>query len=104
MPLLYVSAAFLTGLLIGPLTAWPVWLPAVPAPLFLCAIFIRRHRKALILAAVCLLALAGGALRYQSSLHALDSAMLQYYNGRGEAKVTGTVADYPQVKGSSLEF
>jgi competence protein ComEC len=104
MPLLYISAAFLTGLLIGPLTAWPVWLPAVPAPLFLCAIFIHRHRKALILAAVCLLALAGGALRFQSSLHAPDSAMLQYYNGRDGAKITGIVADYPQVKGSSLEF
>ncbi len=104
MPLLFISAAFLTGLLIGPLTAWPVWLIAVPAPLFLCAIIIRRHRKALIIAAVCLLALAGGALRYQSSLHTVDSTMLQYYNGRGYAKITGTVAGYPQVKGSSLEF
>jgi len=104
MPLLYISAAFLTGLLVGPLSAWPIWLPAVPAPLFLCAIFIRRHRKALIIAAVCLLALAGGALRYQSSLHTLDSTMLQYYNGRGDAKVTGTVTGYPQVKGPSLEF
>jgi len=104
MPLLYISAAFLTGLLMGPLTYWPIWLPVAAMPVFLCAIIIRRHRKALIIATVCLLALAGGALRYQSSLHTLDSTMLQYYNGRGDAKITGTVAGYPQVKGSSLEF
>ena len=104
MPLLYISAAFLTGILIGPLTAWPIWLLAVPAPLFLCAIFIRRHRRALIIASVCLLALAGGALRYQSSLHTVDSTMLQYYNGRDDAQITGSVSDYPQKKGSSLEF
>jgi len=104
MPLLYISAAFLTGLLMGPLSAWPLWLLAIPVPLFLSAIFIHRHRRALIIAAVCLLALAGGTLRYQSSLHTPDSTMLQYYNGRGEAKITGIVADYPQVKGSSLEF
>ncbi len=104
MPLLYISAAFLTGILIGPLSAWPVWLPAVPVPLFLLAIFIHRHRKALIIAAVCVLALAGGALRYQSCLHTADFTMLQFYNGRGDVKITGIVADYPQVKGSSLEF
>jgi len=104
MPLLYISAAFLTGLLIGPLSAWPKWMLAVPAPLFLCAIFIPGHRKVLTIAAVCLLALAGGALRYQSSLHTLDNTMLQYYNGRGDTKVTGTIDSYPQVKGSSLEF
>ena len=104
MPLLYISAAFLAGILTGPLSAWPLWLPAVPVPLFLCAIFIQRHRKTLIIAAVCLLALAGGVLRYQSSLHTVDSTMLQFYNGRGDIKVTGKVADYPQAKGSSLEF
>jgi len=104
MPLLYISAAFLTGILIGPLSAWPVWLLLAAVPVLLCAIFIHRHSKALILAAICLLALIGGALRYQSSLHTVDSTMLQYYNNRGDARITGVVANCPQVKGSSLEF
>ena len=104
MPLLYISAAFLTGIVIGPLSTWPWWLLAAPLPLFLLAVFIRRLRKELIIAAICLLVLAGGALRYQSSLHTVNSAMLQYYNNGGNARITGIVANYPQVKGSSLEF
>jgi competence protein ComEC len=104
MPLLYISAAFLTGILISPLSAWPWWLLAIPVPLFLAALIVRSLRRTFILAAVCLLALAGGALRYQSSLHTVDSTTLQYYNGRGDAQITGSVSDYPQKKGSSLEF
>ena len=104
MPLLYISACFLAGILLGPLYIWPAWLPAITLPALLASIFTRRHRKTLIVTAACLLALAGGALRYQSSCYIAYSTTLQYYNGRDDARITGTVSGYPQVKGPSLEF
>jgi competence protein ComEC len=70
---------------------------ALPLPLILIGLiplpllfFLRQHRKAIILAAVCLVALFGGALLFSASLPANDESHLQFYNGH-EVEIKGVI-------------
>ena len=104
MPLLHISIALLAGVLLGSIYAFPLWSLAAPLPFFLAAVFIRSHRKTLILTALCLLAVVGGALRFQSSILPLDSTRVQFYNEKGTACIEGMVTNAPEIKGASTEF
>jgi len=63
-----------------------------------------KHRRSLAVLALCLLALPGGALVYQSSLQTLNATQVQYYNDKGNVQLAGVIADEPEVRGASVEF
>jgi competence protein ComEC len=56
-----------------------------------------RQRKAIILAAICLIAFFGGAFCYQASLPAKDGSYLQSYNNQ-KVEIRGMVSADPEVR------
>jgi len=104
MPLLYVSAAWLAGILAGSILSFPAWLLALPLPVTPLLFLMPGRRRSLALLAMCLLAFPGGALVYQSSQHPLNSTQAQYYNEKGSVVLEGIIDDQPEVRGSSVQF
>jgi competence protein ComEC len=66
----------------------------IPLPLIF---LFRQHRKAIILAAVCLIALFGGALLFQASQPCGNESCLRFYNGQ-EVEIKGMVNADPEVR------
>ena len=109
MPLLWLSVAFLAGILLGswlPLT-WQAW-GGLAAAAFLWGLFegrlsgwiavIKNWRKISPLPFGMLLAvLLAGACRYSLALPSNSPGDLAYYNDQGEVLVTGLVVDMPNV-------
>lgn len=104
MTLIYLSIAWIIGILLGSKLTIPWWIiffglvPFCFIPLFL------KHKKHLIVAGFCLLFLCGGALRYQTSLPRIDEHQLQYYNERGFIAVQGTVSTEPEPGNTTISF
>jgi len=67
----------------------------IPLPILFLA---HQHRKLIILSSLCLLALFGGTLRYQSSLPIVDQHSLQFYNDQGAVEIKGLVDRDPDVR------
>ena len=104
MPLFYISFAWLAGTVLGSQFIIPLWLPAVPLLLLVPALLLRNHRRLLIVICLCLVALTGAVLRYQSSIQPLDSTQLQFYNGTGNVKIEGTISGPPEIQNTSAAF
>ena len=95
MLLTAISLLFVAGILLGAIIELP------PALLFLGFIpigllFFTRYKWRIVLATLCLLALLGGMLRYQSAQPANDQDHIQFYNNQGEVTVKGTVSNDPE--------
>jgi hypothetical protein len=86
MPLLYVSIAWLAGLLAGSVIDIPPWLLALPLPVIPLFFLMPNHRRFLAILALCLLALPGGALVYRSSQQPLNDGLVKYYNEKGSIR------------------
>lgn len=84
--------------------ALPVWSIIVAIPVLVAAIFIRNRRRAIFAAGLCMIALAGGAVRYQSSIQLADNTSLQYFNDSGAVLVQGMVSSAPETRGASTSF
>jgi competence protein ComEC len=104
MPLLYVSTAWLAGILAGSIFTLPAWLLALPLPVIPLFFLMPGHRRLLALLAMCLLAFPAGALVYQSSRQPLDGTQAQYYNEKGNVQLAGIIDDEPEIRGASVEF
>jgi len=104
MPLLYVSTAWLAGILAGSMFTLPAWLLALPLPVLPLAFLIPNHRRSLAVLALCLLAFPAGALVYQSSQQPLNDTQVQYYNEKGSVLLEGIIDAEPEVRGASTEF
>jgi len=104
MPLLYVSFAWLTGILVGSIFSLPAWLLALPLPVIPLLFMMPNHRRSLALLAMCLLAFPAGALVYQSSQQPLNSTQVQYYNDKGSVLLEGVIDDQPEIRGASVTF
>jgi len=65
----------------------------IPLPL----LFLRQHKKLIILSSLCLIALFGGAFYYQSSLPPDDESSLQFYNNE-TVEIKGMVNTDPEVR------
>jgi competence protein ComEC len=102
--LAYLSIAWVAGICLGSLFDLPPFILLLGlAPLGLL-IFLPRHRKAIILATCCLLALLGGNLRYQSSQPASDEHNIQFYNNQGVVQISGMVATEPEARDKTSAF
>ena len=82
----------------------PAWVLAAALLFFILAIFLRNHRRAMIICRPLPAALLGGALRYQSSVQPSDNTSLQFYNNKGDVRVEGMVSNSPETKKTSIEF
>jgi competence protein ComEC len=95
--LIFISGAWVGGILLGSKFNLPVALVLaglIPLPLLFS---FRRRRKIIILASLCLITLFGGALYFQASLPAIDEHNLQFYNDQGNVEIKGMVSDDPEV-------
>ena len=100
MPLIYLSCAWVAGIFLGskfnlpnlPLTF--VLIGLIPLPLLF---LLRQHRKLIILASLCLVALFGGAFCFQSSQPPDDESCLRFYNNE-TVEIKGMVNTDPEVR------
>ena len=96
MPLIYLSCAWVVGILLGAKFNLPLVLVLtglIPLPL----LFLRQHKKLIILSSLCLIAVFGGAFYYQSSLPSDDESSLQFYNDE-TVEIKGMVNTDPEVR------
>jgi len=97
VPLIYLSSAWVVGILLGAKFSFPLALiltGLVPLPLLL---FFRQHKKTIILVSLCLIALFGGAFRSQSSQPTVNENCLQFYNDQEIVAIKGMVSADPEV-------
>ncbi|MGB5925293.1 MAG: DNA internalization-related competence protein ComEC/Rec2 [Dehalococcoidia bacterium] len=96
--LLYVSCAWVAGVLLGSKIVLP-WLALLIGLIpFAFIPFLPSSRKTLIVAGLCLLALLGGGFRFSSSLPRVDEHFLCFYNDKGTAEIQGMVAEEPDIR------
>jgi competence protein ComEC len=94
--LIYLSAAWVTGIYLGSKIALP-WGIVFIGFLPLCLIpFLSQYKKHLVIAGFCLFALLGGCIRLQSSLPVINEQHLQFYNDKGTAEIEGMVCIEPE--------
>ncbi len=104
MWLLYISCAWVIGIFLGSKVSIPLFaLPFGLLPLLFIPLA-PNSKKTLIVAALCLLALLGGSLRFASSLPQIDEHSLCFYNDKGTAEIQGMVADEPDVEARSCSL
>ena len=96
MTLIYLSAAWVTGIYLGSKIALP-WGIVFIGLLPLCLIpFLLQYKNHLLLAGFCLFALLGGCIRLQSSLPVVNEQHLQFYNDKGTVEIEGMVCNEPE--------
>ncbi|MCG3209242.1 MAG: hypothetical protein FOGNACKC_02863 [Anaerolineae bacterium] len=106
MPLLSkIAVAWLAGIMLARWLAVP-WLALVPPALLLAALLLLyRDTPRLKLAAILGLALLAGAFRFGLAQPTFDKNHIAFYNdGPAPVKITGTVADEPDVRDSYINL
>jgi competence protein ComEC len=99
--LIYISAAWVAGIYLGSKIALP-WGIVFFGFLPLCLIpFLLQYKKHLLLAGLCLFALLGGCIRFQSSLPIINEQQLQFYNDRGTIEIEGIVCTEPETRNTA---
>jgi competence protein ComEC len=94
--LIYLSGAWVAGIYLGSKIALPLTAMAMGLIPFCLIPLLSHHRKLLLLLGFCLLALLGGAIRFQSSIPKVDERLIQFYNDRETVQIEGMVADDPE--------
>ena len=104
MLLIYLSCAWITGILLGmKLSIPPVWLAVSLLPLPF-VFFFRQHKKLIITLTLLILAVLGGIVRYQSSLPVVNENYVQYYNDQTAVELKGIVSQAPDVRDKSTHI
>ncbi|MFH0769669.1 MAG: DNA internalization-related competence protein ComEC/Rec2 [Chloroflexota bacterium] len=96
MSLIYLSSAWVAGILLGSRFELPlavIFIGLIPLPLLFLT---SHHRKLIILTSLCLIILFGGAFYFQSNMHSADNSSLQSYNDKGTLEIKGLVARDPE--------
>jgi len=103
LTLIYLSAAWVAGILLGfELDLHPALIAGGLLPLPL--LFFRKYAKPIILTSLCLLAFFGGAFYAQSSLPADSADHLSFYNDSGTLVIQGIVSQDPDVRDSNARL
>ncbi|MFC2071075.1 ComEC/Rec2 family competence protein, partial [Chloroflexota bacterium] len=96
MSLIYLSCAWVLGIVVGSELDLPfafVSVGIIPLTLFF---LIRKHRKLLLLACLCLVTFFSGAAYFQSSLPSNIEDNLQFYNNKGIVEIKGLLFRDPE--------
>lgn len=104
LPLMWVSLAFITGILLAKLVSLPLFVWLIFAILTITAtIFLRR--STFILPAACLIAIFIGAARYQATVPTLSISQIAWFNDRNyDILVTGTVVEPPDTRDTYINL
>src|SRR4030043_687413 len=101
MTLIYLSAAWVTGIYLGSKIALPWGIIFIGfLPLYLIP-FLSRYKKHLLIAGFCLFSLFGGCIRFQSSLPVINEQHLQFYNDKGTVEIEGKVCAEPETRNTA---
>lgn len=105
MALVYLCAAWLTGIWASPVLSLP-WQGATlsSAAAISIGLLWRRRQMAALLAGLCVAAVLAGMVRYQMVLPATGPSHLSYYNGRDSAELQGWVSDEPDIRDRSVRL
>jgi competence protein ComEC len=110
LPLLWLSTAFLAGIMLGSWQSltWQLWLGLAGAAFVigLCEgrlssrleVFKNWRKVSPLPMGMLLAAVLAGAGRYSAALPAYSPGDLAYYNDRGDVRITGLVVNVPDVK------
>jgi competence protein ComEC len=102
--LIYLSGAWITGILLGTkLSLSPGWLAVSLLPLPFIFVFL-QHKKLLITGALMILALLGGIIRYQGSIPIVNANSVQYYNDKTAIELKATVSQAPDIRDKSTHL
>jgi len=100
-----LCSAWLAGVGLAMWTGSP-WVPvvaiAVLAAACLVAVFAWRRRALLVF--LCLVALLGGVVRFQSDIGSVDVSTLRFYNESGPVHLIGVVASDPEPADDAVEL
>ena len=103
MPLLWLSLAFIAGLLLGAnlQLSWSIWLGIASFGIlfaFFLRLLMKSHPKSkhLAFAGILLCSLALGALRFQHALPAFSTEDIAYYNDRDSLILEGIIISPPE--------
>jgi len=91
MTLICISISLVVGILLGSKIHLPVW-SIVFALMPLVFLLVTKHKKIVITASLCILALVAGVIRYQSSLPVADENRIEFYNDGAEVMCNGVIA------------
>ncbi len=97
MSLIYISCAWVAGIFFGAKFNLPlafIFIGLIPLPL----LFFRKHSKVIILSSLCIIALFGGTLCFQSSLPTIDEYSLQFYNDQETVEIKGMIDRDPDAR------
>ncbi|MDD5037849.1 MAG: DNA internalization-related competence protein ComEC/Rec2 [Dehalococcoidales bacterium] len=97
MTLIYLSCAWLAGIFLGSHFSLPpasLLMGLIPLPL----LFLTRYRKRAVLASLCLIALASGAIYFRASLPVVDESHLRFYNDHGIVEIRGLLDSDPELR------
>ncbi len=103
MSLIYLSCAWVAGILLGSKFDPPLALVLtglIPLPL----LFFGKHRKPIILTGLCLFIFFGGAFYFQSSLPADNEDYLKFYNEKGAVQVKGILSQDPDIRDKATQL
>jgi competence protein ComEC len=103
MILLYLSIAWVIGVYLGTKFTLP-WVIIFTGLIPFCLVPFLKYKTQLITAGLCLLALFGGLLRFQTSLPEVDEHNLQFYNGKGTVTIQGMVYTEPEPGNTASVF
>ena len=105
MLLIYLSCAWITGILLGTkLSIHPLWLAISLLPLPLIFLF-RQRKKFFITVSLLTLAVLGGMIRYQSSLPVAEGEnYVQYYNDQTAVELKGVISQAPELTTETESF
>jgi competence protein ComEC len=95
--IIYLSFAWIAGIFLGSKFHLPLvslLFGLIPLPLI---IPFRKYIKQVILASLCLIVFAGGAIYFQVSLPEINENHLQFYNDREIIEIKGIVASEPEI-------
>lgn len=92
MSLIYLSFAWITGILFGAGLSWPLTLIYIGFIPLVLVVFVPRHRKWLLMLGLCLIAFWGGGLYFNYRLPANDANNLRFYNDKGAVEFDGMVS------------
>ena len=104
MPLILLSAAWLAGIYLGTKFDLPLVLLSVslsPLPFLL---FLKKHRKKIILTSLSLVAFFTAAWYAHQSLNIINTDDLRYCNDRGIVSIRGVVARDPEISDRSTRL
>lgn len=104
MTLIYISGAWLLGIFLGSQFSLPVAMVLTGLVPLGWLFFRRRHRRAVVLATVSLVALLGGILYYPLRLPSLDETSLPSYHQHREVTVKGIISAQPEPGANSIRL